>query len=101
MAKSKSNENEDHDDKKKNTNKDEKKTDSKKPNTLEKSDSKQNHGSRLYIENIDVSNRELEKLFSKFGPILEAWSVRSNPRYAFVLFKHKDDASEALENMND
>lgn len=64
------------------------------------SNKEQKPGARLYVENVNVSNRELEKLFSKFGPILETWSVRSTPRYAFVLFKHKDDAAEALEAMN-
>ena len=104
MAKSKNSDNENHEVKDKSPVREERRRDWKE-NTIKQTEkfSSTNDfkkSSRLYVENIDVSNRDLEKLFSKFGPILEAWSVRNTPRYAFVLFKHSDDAAEALEAMN-
>lgn len=44
----------------------------------------------------DTSERELKKFFEKFGPLLEVWFARRPPCYAFVVFKNKEDAEEAV-----
>ena len=41
------------------------------------------------------SKRDLEKIFGKYGPLKEIWMARSVPCFAFVVYRYKDDASEA------
>lgn len=46
---------------------------------------------------VDVS--EIRKLFQRFGTILDVW-VASASCFAFVVFKHKEDAQKAIDQMD-
>ena len=54
-------------------------------------------GHRLHIAELDyrAEKRDLEKLFGRYGPLLEIWMARSSPCFAFVVFRYKDDALNA------
>lgn len=54
-------------------------------------------GQRLHVADLDsnASKRDIEDMFTKFGPLEEIWMARSVPCFAFVVFKNKDDAYEA------
>jgi len=49
---------------------------------------------------VDCSTQDLEKTFEKFGPLIEVWKTNSTPCFAFVVFRHKDDAEEAIRGLN-
>lgn len=59
-------------------------------------------GFRVHVADlgIDCSQKDLEKAFSKFGEYREVWLARNPPCFAFIVFKHKDDAEEAIREMN-
>ena len=59
-------------------------------------------GVRVHVSDLPVtcSQKELENTFEKFGPITEVWKTNSTPCFAFVVFQHKDDASEAIRGIN-
>jgi len=42
----------------------------------------------------------IEKSFSKYGKILETWVAENPPCFAFIVFQEKEDAEDALEEMN-
>jgi hypothetical protein len=44
-----------------------------------------------------VSKRELQHVFDKYGPLREIWVARSPPCFAFVVFREKDDAEDAVK----
>ena len=49
---------------------------------------------------IDCDRREIERTFEKFGPLFEVWLARSPPCFAFVVYRHKEDAEDAVREMN-
>jgi arginine/serine-rich splicing factor 7 len=57
---------------------------------------------RLHLADLteNVSKGDVEKAFSKFGELEEVWIAKNPPCFAFVVFKNKDDAAEALKEMN-
>jgi len=59
-------------------------------------------GYRLHVSPLNprTSRRDIEKLFGKFGPINEVWMATNPPCFAFVNFKHRDDAEEAIQAMD-
>jgi len=59
-------------------------------------------GYRLHIGDlgIDCSRKEIEHAFEKFGPLVEVWLARNPPCFAFVVYRHKEDADEAVQEMN-
>nr|AGM32900.1 putative RNA-binding protein [Coptotermes formosanus] len=44
-----------------------------------------------------VSKRELQHVFDKYGPLREIWVAKSPPCFAFVVFREKDDAEDAVK----
>ena len=52
------------------------------------------------IAGIDSSKREIEHCFEKFGKLEEVWVARNPPCFAFVVFKYKEDASDAVREMH-
>lgn len=54
-------------------------------------------GYRLHVGDLtsDCRKRDLEDLFSKFGPLKEIWLASYAPFYAFVVFRNKMDAEDA------
>uniref|UniRef100_A0A0N5AZR2 RRM domain-containing protein n=1 Tax=Syphacia muris TaxID=451379 RepID=A0A0N5AZR2_9BILA len=57
---------------------------------------------RLHICNFDESLRksDLEDAFSKYGKIDNVWLASYPPLFAFVTFKNRDEASDALKEMD-
>lgn len=56
-------------------------------------------GVRLYVADLGmgVSKRELQHVFDKYGPLREIWVAKSPPCFAFVVFREKDDAEDAVK----
>eukprot|EP00095_Tigriopus_kingsejongensis_P005047 snap_masked-scaffold375_size191602-processed-gene-0.22 protein:Tk05047 transcript:snap_masked-scaffold375_size191602-processed-gene-0.22-mRNA-1 annotation:"splicing arginine serine-rich 7" len=54
-------------------------------------------GYRLHVADLEAnaSKRDIEKVFGKYGPLKEIWMARSVPCFAFIVYRHKDDAEEA------
>jgi len=59
-------------------------------------------GYRLHVSPLNprTSRRDIEKIFSKFGTINEVWMATNPPCFAFVNFKHRADAEEAIQAMD-
>jgi len=56
---------------------------------------------KVYVGNIrDVSERELEHAFQKFGRIRKVWIARNPPGFGFVYFSDPRDAEDAVDSMN-
>ncbi|VDD87765.1 unnamed protein product [Enterobius vermicularis] len=57
---------------------------------------------RLHICNFDESLRksDLENAFSKYGKIDNVWLASYPPLFAFITFKNRDEASDALKEMD-
>ncbi|VDN51427.1 unnamed protein product [Dracunculus medinensis] len=57
---------------------------------------------RLHVANIDESirPRDLEEAFGRYGKLNEVWVASYPPLFAFVVFKSKTDANEALNALN-
>lgn len=56
-------------------------------------------GVRLHVADLGmgVSRRELQHVFDKYGPLREIWVAKSPPCFAFVVFREKDDAEDAVK----
>jgi len=59
-------------------------------------------GVRVHVSDIPVNCTEsdLRRAFEKFGPLVEVWKTNSSPCFAFIVFKRKDDADEAIRGLN-
>ena len=59
-------------------------------------------GYRVHIADlgVDCSQKELEKTFTKFGDYKEVWLARNPPCFAFVVYKHRSDAEQAIKEMD-
>ncbi|CAF0820301.1 unnamed protein product [Rotaria sp. Silwood1] len=59
-------------------------------------------GYRLHISPLNprTSRRDIEKIFSKFGTINEVWMATNPPCFAFVNFKHRADAEDAIQSFD-
>uniref|UniRef100_A0A0B7ARK0 CCHC-type domain-containing protein n=2 Tax=Arion vulgaris TaxID=1028688 RepID=A0A0B7ARK0_9EUPU len=57
---------------------------------------------RVHIADLglDPSKTEISRAFEKFGPLREIWVARIPPCFAFVVYKFKDDANEAVRKMD-
>ena len=64
--------------------------------------SEEEDGYRVHVADLglDPSKKELEKHFEKFGPLLEIWVARNPPCFAFVVYKYKEDADQAIKEMD-
>ncbi|KRX17618.1 RNA-binding protein Rsf1 [Trichinella nelsoni] len=61
-----------------------------------------NSSSRVHIGDIDdtITKADLEDAFSKFGKISEIWLATYAPFYAFIVYKTREDAEEAVHRLN-
>ncbi|CAH1787200.1 unnamed protein product [Owenia fusiformis] len=59
-------------------------------------------GHRVHVADLgmDCSKHELERAFDKYGDIVEIWLARNPPCFAFIVYKNKDDADEAIKEMD-
>jgi RNA recognition motif-containing protein len=57
---------------------------------------------RLYVAvlSVDVRQSELEREFGQYGPLVEVWLAKVSPLFAFIVYKHREDAEAALDDMN-
>ncbi|KAL7671050.1 hypothetical protein ACOME3_005964 [Neoechinorhynchus agilis] len=58
-------------------------------------------GYRLHVADVgeELNQREIEKAFERYGPLIEVWHAKSSC-FAFVVFKHYDDADRAIREMD-
>lgn len=60
------------------------------------------NGYRLFIG--DIGNRvgkyDLETEFDRFGPLIDIWVARNPPGFAYVVYRHKEDAEDAVRNLH-
>jgi len=59
-------------------------------------------GYRVHVSDLaaGVSRKEIERVFTKFGPINEVWVATNPPCFAFVNFKHRSDADKAIREID-
>lgn len=71
-------------------------------NRRSRSTSGDKEGVRVHVSDLPVSctDSELRKTFEKFGQLVEVWKTNSTPCFAFVVFRRKDDADEAIRGLN-
>ena len=57
---------------------------------------------RVHIADLTekVTKSDIEKSMGKFGEIEEVWMAKNPPCFAFVAFKNKDDAGDAIKEMD-
>ena len=49
---------------------------------------------------VGCEKRDLEKVFDKFGPINEVWMAKNPPCFAFIVYRHSEDAEQAVRELN-
>jgi arginine/serine-rich splicing factor 7 len=56
---------------------------------------------RLHIAELTpgIQEKDIRKLFERFGTIIDVW-VASASCFAFVVFKYKEDAQKAIDQMD-
>ncbi|CAF0999884.1 unnamed protein product [Adineta ricciae] len=59
-------------------------------------------GYRVHVSDLaaGISRKEIEKVFSKFGTVNEVWVATNPPCFAFVNFKHRSDANDAIREVD-
>jgi len=59
-------------------------------------------GYRVHVSPLNprTSRRDIEKIFSKYGTINEVWMATNPPCFAFVNFKHRADAEDAIQGVD-
>lgn len=59
-------------------------------------------GYRLHVSPLNprTKRKDIEKIFLKFGTINEVWMATNPPCFAFVNYKHREDAEEAIRAMD-
>jgi len=57
---------------------------------------------RIHVADLadNVTQYDIEKAFMKFGEISEVWMAKNPPCFAFCVFKNKNDAAEAVREMD-
>ncbi|ESO96626.1 hypothetical protein LOTGIDRAFT_88358, partial [Lottia gigantea] len=55
---------------------------------------------RVHVADIGLnpSKPDVLEVFEKFGPITEVWVARNPPCFAFVIFRHIEDAESAIRD---
>lgn len=63
---------------------------------------RQAEGYRIFIGGVDprVGKVELEREFDRFGTIVDVWVARNPPGFAFIVYKHLEDAEKAIRRMD-
>jgi arginine/serine-rich splicing factor 7 len=59
-------------------------------------------GYRVHVSDLaaGVSRKEIERAFTKYGPINEVWVATNPPCFAFINFKHRSDAEKAIREVD-
>merc|ERR1711913_198427 len=64
--------------------------------------SRSSEGYRLHVGDIteDCRKKDLERVFSKYGPLKEIWLATYAPFYAFINYESKSDMEYACQRTN-
>ncbi|UJR35079.1 hypothetical protein I4U23_027854 [Adineta vaga] len=56
-------------------------------------------GYRIHVSDLapGIQRKEIERVYKKFGTINEIWVAINPPCFAFINFKHRSDAEEAMK----
>lgn len=59
-------------------------------------------GTRVHVGSLSTSTTlgELKEEFCRFGEILDAWMARSQPCFAFIVFRKRTQAIKAIQRMD-
>jgi len=59
-------------------------------------------GYRIHVSPLNprTSRHDIERIFSKFGPLNEVWMATNPPCFAFVNFRHRADADDAIHEFD-
>ena len=59
-------------------------------------------GTRVHVGSINAatSQHELRRVFERYGVILDMWMARTNPCFAFIVFKRRSQALKAIKCMD-
>jgi arginine/serine-rich splicing factor 7 len=59
-------------------------------------------GYRVHVADlgIDCTQKDIEKNFNKFGEIKDIWLARNPPCFAFLVYKHRSEAEDAIREMD-
>ena len=49
---------------------------------------------------IDCSKHEVESIFGKYGDMEEVWLARNPPCIAFIVYRTREQAEEAIREMD-
>jgi RNA recognition motif-containing protein len=49
---------------------------------------------------MDPSKSELDRAFEKFRLLIEVWVARNPPCFAFIVYKYREDAERAVQEMD-
>ena len=57
---------------------------------------------KVYVGDLprDVTEKELEKHFSYYGPLKSVWVARNPPGFAFVEYEDSRDAGDAVRSLD-
>lgn len=57
---------------------------------------------RIHVADLteSVTQHDVEKTFGRFGEIAEVWMAKNPPCFAFVVYKDKEDAADAIREMD-
>ena len=57
---------------------------------------------KVYVGDLpkDASEKELQRIFSVYGPLRDVWVARNPPGFAFVEFISHHDEEEAVRKLN-
>lgn len=65
-------------------------------------DDQYDDGYRVHVSDLGLNpnKRDLERIFDKYGRITEIWLARNPPCFAFIVYRHKDEADNAIRDMD-
>lgn len=60
------------------------------------------NGYRVFIGDLGsrIGKYEIEREFKSYGSITDVWVARNPPGFAFLVFKHADDAERAVRKLH-
>ncbi|CAF1549100.1 unnamed protein product [Adineta steineri] len=59
-------------------------------------------GYRIHVSDLvaGVKREEIEQAFTKFGTLNEVWVATNPPCFAFINYKHRSDAEQAIRELD-
>jgi RNA recognition motif-containing protein len=71
------------------------------PSSDRDSSTERTHEFRVHVADLgpDVDEGNIRSVFQRFGKLLDVW-VATASSFAFVVYKHKDEAQKAIDQMD-